>query len=1576
MMSYQIFQKLKCSDLKFRNKVKHFEEDQVYPLSIKYDKRKTIRINLYKYFFLIVIIVLLIPFDLYSLSETKTSKQRVGYFADRIYTDSISISGATEINLSIKNWVIYILENTINSNFVDLYMSASRSTTFSASKSGTAQNINIVSDSGVVQCYVEMKIPGGVTIPKLTFTFDGDTIEDLQIYDYKDNSKWTTPMIITNLVFTISNAYPNVMFQNPHQVSSLTVSGSFCNCNFDYLKIASMTFTVNVGSLSILQNSVYTQNSITVKTPHGTHCIAGATVNTVDSNWPSQATRNAGISGTYVDTSTYCQSILYVCSSLAASCPSSGTAVTSGQGSFTITLDDGPVQFLIDGSTTGSSVTYNPTFDSFSITSQIKLSSEKTDFSTYPNDPRIYLYEIISPQYKRMWVHSSLRQYIEARPWMISLLSLNILTPSYIRSRLIHIPSSTWPTTFANNSKKNTLISSKLTSLVYTESIHFVGQAANNTYYEFEYTEKGDYIQTEISMFSGSTFILLSFIVSCVISLFSVLAMYVFLWRINKIFVKLYHKYLESNRKLSKFKREVDDQNNEHKTFTEYSRKSIFAFKILKLGLFSSNIENKNLDGNNSQNEIKIMLRKKKKSSISFFKVPELYIDYLRRINANSFRMFLNSIYESDVHFTEYKLSSDQCYMEVSTRIDLLNNKYIEYWTKEGLRPRQIKEEERILKEFNLELEFKSDSSTDSYSYIKWKTFDEKLSKIKAEYINKKDNKMKNIEELKNPLIEFLNSECIKSSFKSDFILVSDLIEKYNQFCRDHKVPDISKQKIIDSPELKEFGAEFNPRYVVPFIKGISFKRIFVAKNESNENNSSYLEDIVRIPKELSYKTAKMGWCRKIKQKLGYFALSEEGIVTNLAIVIIHLAIIIGVPLLILIAVTWTLIQIDTINQDIYAYVFKFKNIFNSSSYNFWFDHMTGKAYFFTVAGLGWFFFISGLLELVWYYATGARDTGKYIVTKTWPRWIISTTFWIIIIVFIGIYTAYISMMLVWCILGAILNPQKFLPMAAGAVVVIGFCTMIYSKLKQIDDTLKEVVSTTINLALKNSINENFEKEKLKLTQLVMKPLTGFTQRMFYIGVNASVKEFNLPPIEKELTDSVLEGDAGAVAMLFNKTCGVNKNVSLWLIGLLLNDQTLILNSIYDLSEEIGFDSELSVAITEIAINLYNNSSVDIKQVEYSVVISVKKLFRKLMPDFPQDIIDTILQVALEADPYPLKELWQKMNVSENVFSLLTALVTNNYGIVDESLYNLSQNIIPLQYKYIFDTLYTISKGDVSKEFAPFFENSLNLRGLSLLIKIIIAAAKKDPELVKEILYNFDTSLPSVANSLGINVHPQSFIELKNDLLVFYQIIRGDVLKIEDLVIKHIPEEDPSIVNTLHLASTKNMKCFDKIIDCLGLSIQKNKILEFFSIITSEYSRLSVIGQRLGIYEDHTELLRALITFIVTTSNFFIKTKPKLESVSQVDFKEQIKYEEEIIKFKEVLEKWLDWMIEIGAIKIKSVKEKLNTQNIELLTKRARDEVDDSIHQDKIKDAQQLTSNIEKFKTNVIKKVSSNQNIF
>ena len=226
-----------------------------------------------------------------------------------------------------------------------------------------------------------------------------------------------------------------------------------------------MTYTVTVGSLYIVQNSAYTANKVTVSTPDGTHCIAGGTVNTADTNCPNQATRDVGISGTYIDTTTYCKSELYVCSDSATSCPASGTAVSSGQGSFTITQDDGPIEFLISGSTTTSAVSYMPTFDTFTITSQILLTENKNDFSTQTNDPRMYLYEVISPGYKRMWVHSPLRQYVEARPWLLSLLSLSILKPTYYRHTLIHIPDTTCPLRNANNVQQNTLIAEKLSDL-------------------------------------------------------------------------------------------------------------------------------------------------------------------------------------------------------------------------------------------------------------------------------------------------------------------------------------------------------------------------------------------------------------------------------------------------------------------------------------------------------------------------------------------------------------------------------------------------------------------------------------------------------------------------------------------------------------------------------------------------------------------------------------------------------------------------------------------------------------------------------------------------------------------------------------------------------------------------------------------------------------------------------------------------------------------------------------------------------------------------------------------------------
>ena len=730
------------------------DEDDVYPLSIKYNPNKVWKTNFYRFTCLIIILILMIPSNFYTDNAAKSFEYRTGYYADRIFEASLSINGVNEFAVKTHNCIVYLLENTASSSSVDVYVSASRSTSVSSPLSDSVQTISVQSDGVDVQCYVEIHIPGGITIPKLSFTYLGDSSQYVLLYDYKDGSSWMKPMIITNLVFSITDSYPNIHFENAHTVSSLTVSGSYCVCSFEKLKIASMTYTVSVGSLSVIQNSMYSQNSVIVKTPHGTHCVAGATVNTIDTNCPSSLTRDAGFTGTFIDTSTYCKSVLYIWSNSASSCPASGAAATSGQGSFTITLDDGPVQFLIDGSTITASVTYTPTYDQFSITSQIQLTKNKADFSSYPSDPRIYLYSTISPKYERMWLHSSLKQYIEARPWLLSILSLSVLQPSYLRYPLIHIPGSSCPYLSPTNVKQNTLISQKLSSSVYLDATHLISQAANDTYYEYKLTSKGDYVQSEVVFLTGNLFIFLSVIISGLISLLTIILLTIVIIKFKSTLERKYFEFLEGNRSLSKTKKEVTGKpKNSSKLSVE--KNSVRVQKILHLGLFSSKIVEKIVEIDDSEQLISVKLRKTQKATVSLFKVPELYIEKVRRSRSNSFKLFLDSIYESTTHFPMWRLTADRYFTSISTRLDFLKVKYVEYWTKEGLIPKELDKEEATLKEYDLTIELRADSTTNAYSGIAWKNDAEKLK-------DQESQELENIGRIDEPnsVSDFLKTEC------------------------------------------------------------------------------------------------------------------------------------------------------------------------------------------------------------------------------------------------------------------------------------------------------------------------------------------------------------------------------------------------------------------------------------------------------------------------------------------------------------------------------------------------------------------------------------------------------------------------------------------------------------------------------------------------------------------------------------------------------------------------------------------------------------------------------------------------
>lgn len=87
------------------------------------------------------------------------------------------------------------------------------------------------------------------------------------------------------------------------------------------------------------------------------------------------------------------------------------------------------------------------------------------------------------------------------------------------------------------------------------------------------------------------------------------------------------------------------------------------------------------------------------------------------------------------------------------------------------------------------------------------------------------------------------------------------------------------------------------------------------------------------------------------------------------------------VPIMVLIA--WGLIEYDIIKADVFTYSQDFKDIYNASSYDSWYDNAPTRIPIWVFGGLSMVYLICGILELLSFYATSFRDTGKYLVRYT-----------------------------------------------------------------------------------------------------------------------------------------------------------------------------------------------------------------------------------------------------------------------------------------------------------------------------------------------------------------------------------------------------------------------------------------------------------------------------------------------------------------------------------------------------------------------------------------------------------------
>lgn len=79
------------------------------------------------------------------------------------------------------------------------------------------------------------------------------------------------------------------------------------------------------------------------------------------------------------------------------------------------------------------------------------------------------------------------------------------------------------------------------------------------------------------------------------------------------------------------------------------------------------------------------------------------------------------------------------------------------------------------------------------------------------------------------------------------------------------------------------------------------------------------------------------------------------------------------------------------------------------------------------------------------------------------------------------------------------------------------------------------------------------------------------------------------------------------------------------------------------------------------------------------------------------------------------------------------------------------------------------------------------------------------------------------------------------------------------------------------------MEYFSKVIDALGLSIQKKGIVEYFKIIANGDTNLLDLGiwKRIGVDKENVEVLKALFGFTIISSKFFIYSRAKFEQIKK-----------------------------------------------------------------------------------------------
>ena len=125
----------------------------------------------------------------------------------------------------------------------------------------------------------------------------------------------------------------------------------------------------------------------------------------------------------------------------------------------------------------------------------------------------------------------------------------------------------------------------------------------------------------------------------------------------------------------------------------------------------------------------------------------------------------------------------------------------------------------------------------------------------------------------------------------------------------------------------------------------------------------------------------------------------------------------------------------------------------------------------FTLTALGLF-----TLQLVSYYCTSLKISGARLLKKTMFKAILDSCFTVLVFLLSFLYASYFSMVLVWFVLAALLNPEQFLAHGTAAITFFVFLVIKVTAFNK----LTALIETNLTMQVSDQLTQLTQDSLLK----------------------------------------------------------------------------------------------------------------------------------------------------------------------------------------------------------------------------------------------------------------------------------------------------------------------------------------------------------------------------------------------------------------------------------------------------------------------------------------------------------------